>query len=397
MKQWIGLGIMLTLLSAVAIVPGSVGARESGMNDTIVAHRHSPQRTTFLMPMAVKKELAVTPASGVDFCRAAQSCPDDCDEKVKITRAACPPPLYPGDGHCWNGCSPTAAAVILNYWDQHGYSGLTDSMVQAMLDLHDHMGTHPCGDTSPISNQINGIETYASARGFAFDAELVWYPSFDDLKQEIDAGRPVFVSNGGHSFVCKGYNTDGQQLLLDMNYGDPTHPTRGANVPKTYSDSGIVRAIVIRPIGHCCCRTYFMSSLDSCEPPPTLMVFSLPSATSVPLPTSEPTVIPSPTLAPTVTPLPTAAPFVAWQQTVAQISIAPPASAHYILARSVFGSGGGPKTSAHYVVQDTSGQTTGVAWRQSSNYVLRSGYWGRVGAAPNGSHETYLPIILKQH
>jgi hypothetical protein len=200
-----------------------------------------------LRSLADQLDLVVTPASGVDFCRAAQPCDGyDCGSQV-VTRNACPGSLYPGDGHCWAGCSPTAAAVILNYWDQNGYPGLTDSMVQAIVDLHDDMGTHPCGGTSPISNQINGIETYASSRGFAFDAELVWYPSFDDLRQEIDARRPVFVSNGGHSFVCKGYDTNDQKLLLDMNYGDPNDPERGANVLKTYSDSGIVRAIVIRP------------------------------------------------------------------------------------------------------------------------------------------------------
>jgi murein DD-endopeptidase MepM/ murein hydrolase activator NlpD len=149
--------------------------------------------------------------------------------------------------------------------------------------------------------------------------------------------------------------------------------------------------------GQCCCKTSSMSSLDSCAPTPTPVMLPLPTATSVPLLTSESNFTPLPTLPRAVTPLPTVAALAAWQQAVTQLNTAPPASAHYILVRSVFGSGGGPKTSAHYEAQDTSGQTTGVAWRQSSSYVLRSGYWGRVGAAPEPApYIIYLPIVIKQ-
>lgn len=109
----------------------------------------------------------------------------------------------------------------------------------------------------------------------------------------------------------------------------------------------------------------------------------------------------SPTLLPTSRPQPTPIPTpTATEVRVAQTSVqavrTPPASASYRIPRSVFGTGGDLKTSAHYVMQDTSGQTTGVAWRQSGSYVLRSGYWGRIGAAHDAPYAIYLPIVIKQ-
>jgi len=43
-------------------------------------------------------------------------------------------------------------------------------------------------------------------------------------------------------------------------------------------------------------------------------------------------------------------------------------------------------------MQGTSSQTTGVDWRQSTDYVLRSGYWTWEFAA---HHTIYLPIVLR--
>ncbi len=71
----------------------------------------------------------------------------------------------------------------------------------------------------------------------------------------------------------------------------------------------------------------------------------------------------------------------------------PPASTHYRIPKSVFGSSGGHRTSAHYVMQGTSGQTTGVDQRESNHYILQSGYWG--GWTP-GLYNVYLPILFKQ-
>jgi LasA protease len=86
--------------------------------------------------------------------------------------------------------------------------------------------------------------------------------------------------------------------------------------------------------------------------------------------------------------VPTSVPF---QSELVELQRTPPTSAHYRIPKSVLGSSGGLKSSTHYVMQGTSGQTTGVAWRQSDSYTLHSGYWGNAA-----SHAIYLPLILKQ-
>jgi hypothetical protein len=56
----------------------------------------------------------------------------------------------------------------------------------------------------------------------------------------------------------------------------------------------------------------------------------------------------------------------------------PPASASYAIPKSVFGSGGGPKTATSYKLQGTNGQPSGVSALASSSYRLRSGYWSEL-------------------
>jgi hypothetical protein len=399
MKQRIRSVITLTILVAIlAIVPWSVQATGSDVDITINTHPFTPEPFTNLIPLADRQELAVTPASGVDFCQAAQYCAGyQCGDQV-IEPTDCGY-YYPGVGYCWAGCAPTAAAVVLNYWNQNGYPGLADSMVQAIIDLHDHMQTPPCGGPTNYDNQIDGIRAYLSARGFAFEAEAIT-PSFDALKQEINGGRPVILSNGGHSFVCKGYDDTDQQLLLDMNYGDPGDSDRGASVWRSYSSLGIVHAIALRPpVDNCCCRTYSTSLSESSTLKLASAVFPLPAATY------EPSVNPTHLSIPLITPAPSetapvlADSLIARPEVIVQLNALRPASAHYVLVRSVFGTGGGPKTSASYAMRGTSGQTSGVDWRESSSYHLQSGYWGEEfwGPVPPGvlDRYIYLPIIIK--
>lgn len=144
------------------------------------------------------------------------------------------------------------------------------------------------------------------------------------------------------------------------------------------------------PVGQCCCGTRFTSSGESytAETVPTeTLPLTGPFAL---LPTLPLTLTPEPALTP-ATPSPTAGLVSIWQP-VAQVNTTPPTSAHYTLARSILGTGGGLRTSTHFVMQGTSSQTTGVDWRQSTDYVLRSGYWTWEFAA---HHTIYLPIVLR--
>jgi hypothetical protein len=72
----------------------------------------------------------------------------------------------------------------------------------------------------------------------------------------------------------------------------------------------------------------------------------------------------------------------------------PPASAHYLIPKSVFGSGGGKKISTHYVLNGTQGQTTDLSRRVSASYVLVPGYWA--ASSPRVfDNKVYLPVILR--
>jgi len=72
----------------------------------------------------------------------------------------------------------------------------------------------------------------------------------------------------------------------------------------------------------------------------------------------------------------------------------PPASESYRIAKSVFGSGGGVKTSAGLIMNSTLGQSTNLIRRESDTYVLIPGYWGRW--YPVLKLHLYLPLVVKE-
>jgi len=148
------------------------------------------------------------------------------------------------DHIAWDdGCSPTSAAMILEYWGENGYSNLdyadwwysepTDVNDGTQFDdppnehtdlteeLHYAMGTDNETGLTWWWNFDDGIETVASNHGYSFDAVNVYGASyFGDYIPEIDAGRPVMISappygfpgySQGHSVVGVGYQytTDG--------------------------------------------------------------------------------------------------------------------------------------------------------------------------------------------
>jgi len=141
------------------------------------------------------------------------------------------------------GCSPTSAAMLMAYWDQNGYPNLwagtpptsndpgndADPVNVVIENIGDLMGTDPAaqgGGTSPWRIPT-AMRQYAKNRGrsYKFKAENKyasdrhpgsWFEgfSFNFLKKEIDAGRPMHVGlkggqNGpapwGHSVVAYGY------------------------------------------------------------------------------------------------------------------------------------------------------------------------------------------------
>ena len=72
----------------------------------------------------------------------------------------------------------------------------------------------------------------------------------------------------------------------------------------------------------------------------------------------------------------------------------PPASASYRVSRSVFGAGGGARTSASFALNGTLGQSTNLSRREGVGYVLVPGYWGRW--FPVLKFDAYLPLVVRK-
>jgi hypothetical protein len=133
---------------------------------------------------------------------------------------------------CASGCTPTAAANIVHFWDRAGYGGL------AYADWHDttsfmrtHMGTW-CdasgGGATYTSDTSPGMIRYATDRGFDFSSRQYCWPgqswlgcvgdaSWSRYTSRIDRNHPVLISfqaeayyDGiGHSVTGVGYDDDG--------------------------------------------------------------------------------------------------------------------------------------------------------------------------------------------
>jgi hypothetical protein len=157
----------------------------------------------------------------------------------------------------YHGCTPTAVASVMGYWDLHGYGNLFtasgwDAVSQtanvqdqisspahnakydptpddsslatpAKTSIADYLGTSvdPLGYGSTyVSNIIYGMTGYASYRGYASTSTQYTYLAgligltWSKLKSEIDAGRPMVFNvdsdgNGtnDHSVPVIGYKT----------------------------------------------------------------------------------------------------------------------------------------------------------------------------------------------
>jgi hypothetical protein len=115
------------------------------------------------------------------------------------------------------GCSPTAAGIVLGYWEDNGYSSLPDGD-PLIEELADAMNTDSNGNTY-TRNIDDGIEDVCSDYNYNnFDASNDYYLSWSEVKSEINADRPFMINmqNGGqasgrnqeygdHSVACFGY------------------------------------------------------------------------------------------------------------------------------------------------------------------------------------------------
>jgi len=142
------------------------------------------------------------------------------------------------DGYCmfydWSyGCTPTAAAMLLSYWDytstisSDNYSKLIDYHFQrwdgiegmewdyqvpnVSEELAIAMGTNAVGSTDRndiapgyayVCNNINGYNFNCTYHDEGDN--YVWY--FNKIQDEINAGRPIHISIPDHSECCIAYD-----------------------------------------------------------------------------------------------------------------------------------------------------------------------------------------------
>ena len=187
----------------------------------------------------------------------------------------------------YHGCAPTSGGMIMAYWDAQGYSNLApgdgqtyNASVEQTITSTNHenqsgghdtsgcsgaadsiscfMHTNPSTGSSSTYNIRDGLEEYASSKGYSsFDATARFIPqqggswSWSDFVAEIDADRPVEMlllrkSGGdtfGHAVTAYGYETSGANYMV-------VHDTWGgqfggvedwyghSNEPNGYDSSG---------------------------------------------------------------------------------------------------------------------------------------------------------------
>jgi len=109
------------------------------------------------------------------------------------------------------GCTPIAAAMVLDYWDQHGYPNFPNDYQTTLIDeLADAMGTWDNGYT-PLGNVVPGINEVCNNHGYGNWAGEVLQYTQDFVRSEIDSSKPhiltMFMNSkyGSHSVTVIGY------------------------------------------------------------------------------------------------------------------------------------------------------------------------------------------------
>ncbi|MEA1894690.1 MAG: C39 family peptidase [Euryarchaeota archaeon] len=137
------------------------------------------------------------------------------------------------------GCAPTAAGMVLGYWDSHGYPNfpgettLIDELAVAM-----HTGVPPRSPGGTYNSDVApGIEEVCDNHGYSdFDAQLKSI-SWNRVKEEVDASRPfvLHMQQGGtgsghsqpygdHSVTGLGYSDyDEDYVFIHDTWDEHTH------------------------------------------------------------------------------------------------------------------------------------------------------------------------------
>ena len=135
-------------------------------------------------------------------------------------------------------CGPRSAAEIMAYWASHGFPKLMSAQPAEnvpdrspqMIDLFRSMVFHTTYEdygferTLAEPKLVSKLRIFLESRGYGGAVELAGFGNvtFDRIKNEIDAGRPVMllVTVWNHWMVVKGYDEATGQLRVLWGHPD---------------------------------------------------------------------------------------------------------------------------------------------------------------------------------
>ena len=133
---------------------------------------------------------------------------------------------------CWPGCFTIASATLLKYWSERGYPALWDgnenATLQRLRDLFPNLFCYNnLDDDGKISDSgydaadvAKGLSLFVRERGYPFKIRAIYAPEFEQIVEQIDAGRPIigaFGSSpwGSHAGTIIGYDTtNGRRAMI---------------------------------------------------------------------------------------------------------------------------------------------------------------------------------------
>jgi hypothetical protein len=178
--------------------------------------------------------------------------PDDIIPQISnIWQCACD-----NDG-CWPGCFTVASAIVLKYWSAHGFPALWDgnenTTLQRLRDLFPNLFCYnnrdddgqPSDSGYDAVDVAKGFSLFVQERGYAFTVKPIAQPSFEQIVQEIDAGRPIVGAFGispwgSHAGTVIGYDTTGGRQVMIVRPNLWQKPDTELEWGVGYSEFGIV-------------------------------------------------------------------------------------------------------------------------------------------------------------
>jgi len=168
--------------------------------------------------------------------------PDPARQERRVVLSGVPDDIVPRAGNvwpcacdndgCWPGCFTIASATLLKYWSERGYPALWDgnesATLQRLRELFPNLFCYNnVDDDGKISDSgydaadvAKGFAWFARERGYQFSVRAIYSPTFEQIVEQIDAGRPVIGAFGtstwgSHAGTIIGYDTtNGRQAMI---------------------------------------------------------------------------------------------------------------------------------------------------------------------------------------